>query len=127
MIEVTIEDNFTPILNNLRENILSSMRQTLIDVAHLVENNTQDLVPFRTGALEHSFKWNVYNSADWVEVEMGYSSIAPDNYDYAFAQHEVNYNHLIKGQWHYLDEGLTASEEGIFKEIKQDYLSLFGT
>ena len=125
MITVEVNDDFTPFLNGVKSQI-SVMRQTLIDIAHLVELNTKDKVPFRTGALEHSYKWNIHESSNFIELEMGYSSLSPKGFDYAYIQHEANFNHPIRGEQWYLFKGFSQAEDGMFVELESDFLSLFG-
>lgn len=124
MLEVEVNDEFLPFLKGWKS-IVSVMRQTLIDIAHLVELNTKDKVPFRTGALEHSYNWNIHESSNFIELEMGYSSLAPNGYDYAYIQHEENFNHPIRGEQFYLLKGFSQSEEGMFVQLETDFLSLF--
>lgn len=125
MIEIKIIDNFTPVLDNVINSLVSHIISSLNNVAHIIENQTQDKVPFRRGDLEHSFSWNIHDNSDFVELEVGYSSIAPDNYDYAYAQHEIEYNHPIKGQSHYLIDGIRDSSNEFFVLLEKDFLSLF--
>ena len=125
MITVDVKNNFAQFLNGLKSQIWV-MRQTLIDFAHLVENESQWRVPFRIGALEHSYKWNIVEDSNFIEVEMGYSSIAPNGFDYALIQHEKDFNHPIRGEQFYLLTGFTQASDGFFVELEKDFLSLFG-
>lgn len=104
------------------------MVQTMIDVATLIESNTQWRVPLETGRLEQSFKYVVTEkTSDFVEVELGYDATDPrDNYMYAEYQHEHRLRHPIRGEAFYLFKGIKSSIGEAFEMIEKDYLSLFG-
>lgn len=124
MFEVSVEDDFTPFLNGLLSQI-HVMRQTLINIAHLVENETQWRVPLKTSRLEHSYRWNIIESTGFIEVEMGYSAL-DKGFDYAIIQHEEDFSHPIRGEQFYLLKGFSQAEEGMFVALEEDFLSLFG-
>ena len=122
---------------------LTTMIQTLMNVAQIIELNTQKLVPYDYDKpwggqhLETSFKAVPTGNPvkGFIEVEIGYSSIDPrDGYDYAEYVHQ-GYDwrtgkplHFQKAtaQARYLWTGVTLSRKEGFKEIETDYFSLFG-
>lgn len=121
---------------------IRTMMQTLLDIAQIVEMNTQKLVPYDYNKpwgeqhLETSFKAvpTGYAREGWIEVETGYSSLDPrDGYDYAEYIHDgVDYRtgkplHFQKqtAEDHYLFKGIELSRKEGFQEIATDYLSLF--
>lgn len=135
------DEEFQNWLNSLELRI-KTMRQTLLDIAQLIELNTQKFVPYNYDKpwggdhLETSFK--AVASGDpqqgMIEVEIGYSSIDPrDGYDYAQYVHTgVDYRtgkalnfQKSTAEDHYLWKGIALSEKEGFKEIETDYLSLF--
>lgn len=142
MIFVEVHDeDFQEWLNSLAFRI-NVMKQTLLDIAQLIELNTQRLVPYDYNKhwegqhLEKSFHAVPTGNPrkGFIEVEIGYSSLNPrDYYDYARYVHEgVDYRtgrplHFQKptAQDHYLWKGISLSEKEGFQQIKTDYLSLF--
>ena len=66
-----------------------TMTDTLQTVAHIVESNTEPLVPVDTGRLMGSFvSVPISENKGWIEVEIGYSVHDPrDYYDYAEYTH----------------------------------------
>lgn len=124
MIEVTVEDNFTPFLNSFLSRIYV-MRQTFVNIASYVENETRPLVPLREGDLESSYKWSIRESTGFFELEMGYS-VFDNGFDYAIIQHEKDFDHPIRGEQFYLLKGFSQAEEGMFVALEEDFLSLFG-
>jgi len=121
---------------------VQTMVQTLMDIAQIIETNTQKLVPYDYDKpwggqhLETSFKAVPTGEAHkgFIEVEIGYSSIDPRGwFDYAEYVHQ-GYDwrtgrplHFQKGtaQARYLWTGVTLSRKEGFQEIETDYLSLF--
>lgn len=142
MISIIVHDEeFQTWLNSLEVRI-HMMMQTLIDVAQLVEQNTELLVPY-----DYNKKWGGQHlqttfkavptgdpQAGFIEVEMGYSSLNPrDNFDYADYTHRgVDWRtgnplrfQKSTAQAQYLWKGMALSEKAGFREIETDYLSLF--
>lgn len=114
-----------------------SMSDTLTTVAHLVESNTEPLVPVDTTRLLKSFVAVPTGKATKgiIEVEIGYSAHDPrDYYDYAEYTHTgIDYRTGDLIHWQkqgaereYLIKGIVRSEEEAIKLIEGDYLSLFG-
>ena len=119
-----------------------TMSNTLMEVARLVESNTEPLVPYdfdkRVG--EHLVDTFVAvptgkATKGWVEVEIGYSVHDPrDGYDYAEYTHTgIDYRTGGEIRWHkataqreYLVKGIVKSESEAMKLIENDYLSMFG-
>ena len=113
------------------------MLRTMIDVAHLVQANTNQRVPLDTGRLEGSFQWRVieYNPK-LIEVEVIYDAEDPDShFHYAKYQYDLpteshyrkaNRKGEMRGEQFYLLKGIQASESLAYEIIESDYLSLFG-
>lgn len=115
-----------------------TMLLTMIDVAELIRANTNQRVPLDTGRLESSFFYEIVeNTSQFIQVEVGYSiekgmhpentGFVDSNFDYAYYQHQGNFNHPKRGEQFYLMNGVHASEDMAFKIIQTDYMSLFGT
>lgn len=112
-----------------------TMTDTLQTVAHIVESNTEPLVPVDTGRLMGSFvSVPISENKGWIEVEIGYSVHDPrDYYDYAEYTHTgIDYRTGSEIRWHkpsaqreYLIKGIVRSESEAMKLIEGDYLSLF--
>lgn len=75
------------------------------EVAEETERKTFPYVPLKHGYLQGSFKFKVNSHAPVLDLEMSYSAIANNYFDYAEIQHERNFNHPIKGQPHYMMKG----------------------
>ena len=142
MIYIEVHDEeFQSWANSLMVRI-QTMMQTLLNIAQIIELNTQKFVPYDYDKpwggqhLETSFQAVPTGNPreGFIEVEIGYSSIDPrDGYDYARYVHEgYDYRtgrplHFQKAtaQARYLWTGVTLSRKEGFEEIKTDYLSLF--
>ena len=121
---------------------IQTMVQTLLDIAQIVELNTQKLVPYDYNKpwggqhLETSFVAVPTGNprGGFIEVEIGYSSLDPrDGYDYAEYVH-TGYDYRTgkplrfqkaTAQARFLWTGVTLSRKEGFQEIETDYLSLF--
>ena len=124
------------------------MVQTLIDVHHLIQANTNQLVPLDTGRLEESYHYNlVREDESFIELHSVYDAVDPDyGFHYAEYQHELirstltyskyaraksgspvgnHHRHGTRGTDHYLLKGIHASESMAWTIIETDYLSLF--
>jgi len=125
--EITGVNEFQDWLLEL-ENKFTTMVQTMIDVAHLVESNTMWRVPLETGRLEHSYKFVVVeNNPNLIEVEIGYDAVDPKSgFMYAEYQHENELNHPFRGEQFYLKNGIQSSTNEAMVMIEKDYFSLFG-
>ena len=132
-------------------NRFPQMVQTLIDVFHLIQANTNQLVPLDTGRLESSFYYQLYeNIPSSLEMHYIYDAVDPKYFfHYAYYQHELehrgrgsysrytrakqsyftsgsnHHRHGTRGTDHYLFKGIQASESMMWTIIEQDYLSLF--
>ena len=131
MINITGElhdENFNEWANAVRSNF-QLMVQTMINVAELIELNTQWRVPLETQRLEKSFKYTVTeNTSEFIEVELGYDAADPKSgFVYAEYQHEhPELHHPRRGEAFYLFKGIKSSIADGFELIERDYLSLFG-
>ena len=96
------------------------MMQTMIDVHHLIQANTNQLVPLDTGRLEESFRYDIVRSDEFfIEMHSIYSAVDPDSgFDYAYYQYllptESHYNSRnrkgqARGEQFYLLKGFQAS------------------
>ena len=143
MIIVEVHDEDFQLWLSTLEVKIKTMKQTLMDVAQLIEMNTQKLVPYDYDKpwggqhLEKSFKAHPtgFEKEGFIEVEIGYSSIDPRTYfDYAEYVHTgidwrtgkaLNFQKAT-AEAQYLWKGIALSEAEGFKEIETDYFSLFG-
>lgn len=105
-----------------------TMVLTMVDVASLVQANTNWRVPLDTGRLEESFHWILKEeSSEFIRVEIGYDAEDPDTgFHYAEYQHNHLLNHPKRGQAYYLYNGIQASKSMAYSIIETDYMSLFG-
>lgn len=106
-----------------------TMVLTMIDVASLIQANTNWRVPLDTGRLEESYYWEVKeDNSDFIKVEIGYDAEDPESgFHYAEYQHNRLLNHPKRGQAFYLYYGIQASKSMAYSIIETDYMSLFGT
>lgn len=106
-----------------------TMVLTMVDVASLIQANTNFRVPLDTGRLEESFHWVLREESDErIVVDVIYDAVDPDSgFHYAEYQHNRLLNHPKRGEAFYLYKGIQASRDMAFSMIKTDYMSLFGT
>ena len=106
-----------------------TMVLTMVDIASLIQANTNWRVPLDTGRLEESYYWReVENNSDFIKIEVGYDAVDPDTgFHYAEYQHNHLLNHPKRGQAYYLYNGIQASRDMAYSIIETDYMSLFGT
>ena len=107
----------------------------MIDIHHLIQANTNQLVPLDTGRLEESFHYTIVDNESFIELHSIYSAVDPDSgFDYAYYQYlmptESHYNRAnrkgqMRGEQYYLLKGVQASEDMMWTMIEKDYLSLF--
>lgn len=90
-----------------------------------IESQTRPYVPYDTGVLEDSFFSSTHSKLDYVELDVGYSAITEDGFDYAIIQHEVPFHHKKKGIDKYLVEGIHDVTNEFFQMVELDYLSFF--
>lgn len=136
---VTIEvqdEGFQQWISNIEMQI-STMKQTLINIAHIVELTTDKYVPVDTHRLAESFFVMPFDSSSMdgmIEVEFGYSPIDPrDGFNYGEYTHTgIDWRTGEPINWQkpsaraeYLEQGFIETEDEIFREIEGDYLSLF--
>lgn len=139
LIEIEIHDEaFRQFLTDVQFQV-HNMIDTLMSVAHIVEQQAEPFVPVDTTRLLQSFKAVPTGKAHkgFQEVEIGYSTldspIPPKHtYDYAWITHEGGRDgkrfHFQKAtaRDHYLWWGMYSAEQnGVFELIESDYLSLF--
>lgn len=80
-----------------------------------VERKTFPYVPRKDGYLEGSFRSKQISTPPHLQLDMIYSSIANNYYDYAARQHEEIFDHPLKGTDHYMLKGTRdADVEGIY-------------
>lgn len=106
-----------------------TMVLTMVDVASLIQANTNWRVPLDTGRLEESYYWELKEeSSNYIKVEIGFDAEDPDShFHYAEYQHNHLLNHPKRGQPFYLYNGIQASKSMAYSIIETDYMSLFGT
>ena len=127
------DEEFQTWLNSL-ETRIQVMRQTLLDIGHMVEMQGRKFVPVDTTRLEMSYRSYLDSGEGFIEIQMGYSALDPrDNYDYADYIHTgIDYRtgeplnfQKTGAEAQYLYKAIDMAEAEGFKEIKTDYLSLF--
>lgn len=112
--------------DNSRVAVLERMKSTLLEVSRLIENNTNPLVPYKTGLLEKSYFEAVHSTGEFVELEIGYSAL-DGSWDYAYTQHDWYPDKSRPGrQMYYLRDGIRKSEDDAATLIETDYLSALG-
>ena len=124
----TVDDSEFQEWVNITRNNYRVMLQTMINVAELIESNTQWRVPLDTQNLEKSFKYVVTeDTSDFIELEIGYDAVDPKSgFMYAEYQHETTgLNHPRRGEAFYLFKGIKSSLGDAFDLIERDYLSMF--
>lgn len=104
--------------------VIETMKSTLLEVSRLIENNTNPLVPYKTGLLESSYKEAIHTAYPVVEMEIGYS--VSGEWDYALIQHEEYPVKRLRGQWFYLKTGIERSRSEAMVMIEKDFLSALG-
>jgi hypothetical protein len=70
-----------------------------------VERKTFPYVPLRLGYLEGGFSSKQVSVYPTIQIDMIYSAIANNYYDYAQRQHEEEFTHIRKGTDHYMLKG----------------------
>ena len=113
---------------NLTRAKYETMVLTLVDIASLIQANTNQLVPLDTGRLEESYNWKVReDNSNMIVVDIEYDAEDPvSGFHYAEYQHNHILNHPKRGTDHYLYKGIQASKSMAYSIIETDYLSLFG-
>jgi hypothetical protein len=102
--------------------VIERMKSTLLEVSMLIENNTNPLVPYKTGLLESSYMEAIHTADPIVELEIGYSA-ASSGWDYALIQHEQYPVKRLRGHWFYLSDGIERSRGEAMVMIEKDYLT----
>ncbi|MGX8715335.1 MAG: hypothetical protein ACSW8A_06245 [Lachnospiraceae bacterium] len=116
--------------------LFAEMVQTMVDIHHLIQANTNQLVPLDTGKLEESFRYDIVRQDySFIEMHSIYSALGSTGFDYAYYQHDkiatsqhyntANRKGQMRGEQFYLAKGVRASESLMWTIIEQDYLSLF--
>lgn len=107
-----------------KQNVIATMKNTLLEASQIIENTTNPLVPYKTGLLESSYKESFHTSYPLVELEYGYS--VSGGWDYALIQHEKYPNKKLRGQMYYLRDGIRMSKNEVMMIIERDYLTALG-
>lgn len=104
---------------------INTMKQTLTNIAKLIELETVPYVPLDTSQLEQSFEYVVSGTSPFFELRFGYDAEDEDSgFHYAEYQHKYELNHPKRGRSMYLTTGIYKSEGQWFAMLEQDYLSL---
>ena len=74
-------------------------------ISEEVETKTFPFVPLKHGYLQGGFQRKKVSSSPNLQMDMIYSAIANNYYDYAARQHEKIFDHPIKGVDHYMLRG----------------------
>lgn len=111
------------------------MVQTMVDIHHLIQANTNQRVPLDTGRLEESYRYDITDNEQFIEIHNIYDAVDPDSgFHYAYYQYllpteshyrSANRKGQMRGEQFYLLKGVQASENMMWTMIEQDYLSLF--
>lgn len=130
ILEVSVDvSGFKEWADNSRQNIIKTMKNTLLEASKIIENTTNPLVPYKTGLLESSYKEAIHTAFPLVEMEFGYSvTYNPKGqvWDYALIQHEEYPVKRLRGRWFYLRDGIEMSEKEVMMKIETDYLTALG-
>lgn len=114
--------------NHIQEGVKQMDELMQSKYAVTVRETTTPFVPLETGRLIGSFITDLQGTYPLTEVMLGYSAYDPrDGFNYAEYQHDVirTEQHPIQGVQYYLEVGLSHSEDLVFTEMEEDYLSCF--
>lgn len=79
------------------------------------ERKTFPYVPLKQGYLQDGFYSEQVTNYPFLQLDLFYSAIANNYYDYAARQHEEIFNHPLKGTDHYMLRGTREVDvEGIY-------------
>lgn len=112
-------------LIKVKEQIKQNVASDSFEILEIVNKHTEPKVPYETGRLRASVMRpnGMLIEGDFMSQNIEYSARNPKTgYDYAFIQHETPphiYHHRV-GQWHYLTDGMTESEDEIYRLIEKD-------
>lgn len=123
---VVVDDSGFKELVNKFQQISYVVKTVFSNFASVLEMNTREYVPLRTGELEDSFRWSINSTSKFVELNVGYSAISDNGFEYSVIQHEKEFNHPLRGTDHYLADGIRDSTGAFFVMMETDFLSLFG-
>jgi len=112
-------------LTETKEQIKRNVASESFEILEIVNKHTEPKVPLETGRLRASVmrRNGMLIENDFMTQEIEYSARNPKTgYDYAFIQHETPphiYHHRV-GQWKYLEDGLSESENEIYRLIERE-------
>ena len=113
-------------LVRVKEQTKKNVEADSFEILDIIDKHTRPLVPYETGRLRQSVMRpnGMLVEGDFMTQEIEYSARNPrTGYDYAFIQHETPY-HIYKhkvGQWHYLTDGMTESENEVIRLFERDF------
>jgi len=76
-----------------------------------IENKTFPYVPLDEGYLQDSFYTKITSPTPVFQADMFYSMLSNKYFDYAEVQHEVDFNHPLKGEIYYMKKGIAKVDE----------------
>jgi hypothetical protein len=107
-------------LSNFLKAVETEPSKILAEEAPKIEREAKAMTPYKSGKLENSVKVRVSRS----KVRPGLTvsaSAKSKGYNYAALQHEVKFNHPIKGRDHYLsipfEKGIKRIKAKILKRV----------
>jgi len=97
--DVDIDWDFSNMLQKKEQIQLRIIHETEItgdELAEEIEEHTYPYVPFLHGYLEGSFTAKMLTPVPLLRMEVQYSAISNDYFDYAEPQHNKNYDHPVR-------------------------------
>lgn len=121
------DSQFQSWVRKVKVKVKEGLFDTLIDAGLLIKKTTTPYVPLDRGYLEEAYEQTIYTLTDLFKMEFGYS--VRDNpysrgYDYAYIQHEEEFQHPKRGTSRYLDVGVLLSEPEVYTMIETDFYRL---
>jgi len=114
--------SFNTRLKNIERNIHLKLVKWSQKSTKRIQIATIPFVPLDEGYLERGWFDKEFNNVNKIYVEFGFSARnnPKTNYDYAWIQHQVRFNHPKRGTDHYLDIGMKLTEKIIFNDLKKE-------
>jgi hypothetical protein len=84
-------------------------------ISEEIERKTFPYVPLKFGYLQDGFHRKQVSQSHNLQMDIWYSAIGNNYYDYAAIQHDVQFDHPIKGRDHYMEFGIRDTDiEGLY-------------
>lgn len=120
-------DDLMRLLTESPDDIIRAVSQEVHDIGLEAFDQSQEMVPWRTGTLKGSGSIEVTNDAAGVTVELSYGGPAAE---YAIYVHEIQNNYNYGKSWKYLEQPVSAKVPEIHRRVQtvlNDALGRYGT